>query len=95
MYQNEYRKMSISVGIYNINRPEAGYVGGVHLYIYIYVDGSSHVARKHEVSRGDEQRWHGRLYGLVGPSSGPAAGHGRVVRAGHFGWGFEVSSGTV
>ena len=35
MYQNKYPKMIISIGIYSINRPEAGYGrGGVHKYIY-------------------------------------------------------------
>ena len=37
MYQNEYQKMIISIGIYSIDRPEAGYGRGVHIYIYIYL----------------------------------------------------------
>ena len=38
MYQNTYPKMIISIGIYSINRPEAGYGrGGLHIYIYIYI----------------------------------------------------------
>ena len=36
MYQKKYPKMIISIGIYDINRPEAGYGrGGLHIYIYI------------------------------------------------------------
>ena len=38
MYQNKYPKMIISIGIYSIDRPEAGYGrGGLHIYIYIYI----------------------------------------------------------
>ena len=38
MYQNLYPKMIISIGIYSINRPEAGYRrGGLHIYMYIYI----------------------------------------------------------
>ena len=37
MYQNEYAKMIISIGIYSINRPEAGYGGVACIYIYIYL----------------------------------------------------------
>ena len=38
MYQNTYPEMIISIGIYSINRPEAGYGRGgcMHIYIYIY-----------------------------------------------------------
>ena len=38
MYQNKYPKMIISIGIYSINRPEAGYGRGgcIHIYIYVY-----------------------------------------------------------
>ena len=39
MYQNKYPKMIISIGIYSINRPEAGYGrGGLHIYIYTHID---------------------------------------------------------
>ena len=38
MYQNKYPKMNISIGIYSINRPEAGYGrGGLYIYIYTFV----------------------------------------------------------
>ena len=37
MYQNKYPKMIISIGIYSINRPEAGYGRGGCIYIYIYI----------------------------------------------------------
>ena len=41
MYQNKHPKMGISVGIYSLNRPEAGYVAGgcicIHICIYIYM----------------------------------------------------------
>ena len=37
MYQNKYPKMIISIGIYSINRPEAGYGRGGVVYIYIYM----------------------------------------------------------
>ena len=37
MYQNKYPKMIISIGIYSINRPEAGYGRGGCIYIYIYM----------------------------------------------------------
>ena len=37
MYQNKYPKMIVSIGIYSINRPEAGYGRGGSIYIYIHV----------------------------------------------------------
>ena len=38
MYQNKYPKMIISIGIYSINRPEAGYGrGGLHIYVFMYI----------------------------------------------------------
>ena len=39
MYQNKYPKMIISIGIYSINRREAGYGRGgcICMYIYIYI----------------------------------------------------------
>ena len=36
MYQKKYQKMIISIGIYSINRPEAGYGSGGCIYIYVY-----------------------------------------------------------
>ena len=36
MYQNKYPKMIIFIGIYSINRPEAGYGRGGCIYIYIW-----------------------------------------------------------
>ena len=41
MYQNKYPKMIISVSIYSINRPEAGYGrGGLHIYTYLSLSSS-------------------------------------------------------
>ena len=44
MYQNKYPKMIISIGIYNINRPQYKQTrsgvrvgGGLRIYIYIYI----------------------------------------------------------
>ena len=37
MYQNKYPKMIISIGIYSLDRPEAGYGRGGVAYIYIYM----------------------------------------------------------
>ena len=37
MYQNKYPKLIISIGIYSINRPEAGYGRGGCIYIYICI----------------------------------------------------------
>ena len=37
MYQNKYPKMIISIGMYSINGPEAGYGRGGVAYIYIYI----------------------------------------------------------
>ena len=41
MYQNKYPKMIIvSIGVYSINRPEAGYGWGcICIYIYKYLLG--------------------------------------------------------
>ena len=36
MSQNKYPKMNVSISVYRINRPEAGYVGGC-MYIYICI----------------------------------------------------------
>ena len=39
MYQNTYPKTIISISIYSIDKPEAGYGrgGGLQIYIYTYM----------------------------------------------------------
>ena len=39
MYQNKYPIMNTSIGMYSINKPEAGCVWGGYIHIYICVYG--------------------------------------------------------
>ena len=48
MYQNKYSKMNISIGLYSINKPEAGYGWGGVAYTYIYLGAGRTKARDKE-----------------------------------------------
>ena len=47
MHQNKYPKMIISIGIYSINRLEAGYGGVAYTYIYMHIYAHRYKKRVH------------------------------------------------